>query len=191
MEELSLEEHLSRVLVHGLQPVWVEVVDHDPSWAGHYDRYARRLVEVLGDRLRLIEHIGSTAVPGLPAKPVIDIVIGLDDPADEEAYVPELMAEGYEVRVRESGHRCLRGGSPEMPVNLHCYEPDSDEVDRCLRLRDRLRSSAADRELYAAAKRDLAGREWPDMNYYADAKSPIINEILSRSERGVRSQYRK
>lgn len=180
----SRGEQLADVLVHGLQPVWVEVVEYDPRWPAYYDRYAAGIRAALGERVRLIEHIGSTSVPGLAAKPVIDIVVGIDDPEDEAAYLPDLAAHGYDVRVREVGHRCLRGGDPEMPVNLHCYRPDSPEVDRYLRLRDWLRSNQSDRDLYAATKRELAGREWPDMNFYADAKSPVIADILRRAERG-------
>ncbi len=179
----SLGDHLAKVLIHGLKPVRVEVVEYDPRWPAHYERYAGHLRRVLGDRIRLIEHIGSTSVPGLAAKPVIDIVIGVDDPDDEEAYVADLAAGGYDMRVREQGHRCLRGGVPELPVNLHCYQPDSPEVERYLRFRNRLRSSESDRLLYTAAKQQLAGREWPDMNFYADAKSPVIQEILGRAER--------
>lgn len=177
----ALDAHLSKVLVHGLQPVWVEVVGYDPSWPAHYQRYADRLRRVLGTRIRLIEHIGSTSVPGLAAKPVIDIVIGVDDPDDEDAYMPSLRDDGYEIRVREPGHRCLRGGDPPAPVNLHCYHPESTEIERYLRFRDRLRSDASDRQLYEATKRRLAGREWPDMNYYADAKSAVVEEILQRA----------
>ena len=87
---------------------------------------------MLGERARLVEHIGSTSVPGLAAKPVIDIVVGIDDPDDETAYVPDLKAAGYDLRVREPQHRCFRA------------------------------------------------REWRDVNYYAEAKGPVIAEILAR-----------
>jgi GrpB-like predicted nucleotidyltransferase (UPF0157 family) len=178
----SQDDYLCRVLVHGPQRAWVEVVDYDQRWPGRYQRYADRLRELLGHRLLLIEHIGSTSVPGLAAKPVIDIVIGVDDPDDEASYVPHLVSDGYDMRVHEVGHRCLRGGEPDAPVNLHCYRPDDPEVRRYLAFRDRLRSDAADRARYAAVKRSLAGREWPDTNYYADAKSPVIEEILRQSD---------
>ena len=178
----SQDDYLRKVLVHGPEPVWVEVVDYDRRWPARYERYAARLRVVLGDRLILIEHIGSTSVPGLAAKPVIDIVIGVADPDDEAGYVADLEGEGYDLRVREPGHRCLRGGDPDGPVNLHCYRPDDAEVRRYLAFRDRLRVDTADRDRYAAAKRALAGREWPGTNYYADAKLPIIEEILSRSD---------
>jgi GrpB-like predicted nucleotidyltransferase (UPF0157 family) len=181
--DASRADELASILVHGLTPVWVEVVDYDQRWPAFYQQYSRRLQEVLGDLVVLIEHIGSTSVVGLVAKPVIDIVIGIEDPDDESAYVDTLLAEGYEVRVREPGHRCLRGGDLAMPVNLHVYRHDSPEIDRYLRFRDRLRASAEDRDLYATTKRHLAGRVWPDMNFYADAKTSVVEEILSRADR--------
>ncbi|MEU6646417.1 GrpB family protein [Saccharomonospora sp. NPDC046836] len=172
---------LSTMLVHGLRPVKVVIADYDPAWPVRFERRAAELREILGRRARLIEHIGSTSVPGLAAKPVIDIVVGIDDPDDEEAYLPDLEAAGYDLRVREPEHRCLRPGEPDGPVNLHCYPPDHVEIRRYLAFRDRLRASDADRDLYATTKRELAQREWRDMNYYAEAKWPVIGEILARA----------
>ncbi|MBF8191718.1 GrpB family protein [Nonomuraea sp. K274] len=171
---------LSAALVHGLRPTKVTIVDYDPVWPTRFERRAAELRAILGDRARLIEHIGSTSVPGLAAKPVIDIVAGIDDPDDERAYLPDLEAAGYDVRVREPEHRCLRTGEPDEPV-LHCYPPDHVEVRRYLAFRDRLRTSESDRDLYAATKRELAQREWRDVNYYAEAKKPVIDEILARA----------
>jgi GrpB-like predicted nucleotidyltransferase (UPF0157 family) len=175
------DAQLSAVLVQGLRPVKVTIVDYDPAWPARFERRAAELRAILGDRARLVEHIGSTSVPGLAAKPIIDIVVGIDDPDDEPAYLPDLEAAGYAVRVREPEHRCLRTGEPDEPVNLHCYPPDHVEVRRYLVFRDRLRASEADRELYATTKRQLAQREWRDVNYYAEAKGPVIGEILARA----------
>jgi GrpB-like predicted nucleotidyltransferase (UPF0157 family) len=174
-------EHLSTVLVRGLRPTRVDLVDHDPAWVARFDRRAAELRAALGPRARSIEHVGSTSVPGLAAKPIIDIIVAIDDPDDEPAYLPGLEALGYDVRVREPGHRCLRAGEPDEPVNLHLRRPDDPEIRRHLVFRDRLRADDADRELYAATKRGLADREWPDINYYAEAKSPVIAEILHRA----------
>jgi len=140
-----------------------------------------RIRRVLGDWARLVEHIGSTSVPGLAAKPVIDIFVGVDDADDEAAYLADLVADGFDLRVREPGHRCLRGSERGMPINLHCYAANAAEVERYLRLRGWLRGHEHDRLLYETTKRRLAGRQWPDMNYYAEAKSPVIEEILSRA----------
>lgn len=174
------DEKLSKVLVWGPRPTKVTIVDYDPAWPARFERRAAELREILGERARLIEHIGSTSVPGLAAKPVIDIVVGIDDPDDEEAYLPDLERAGYDLRVREPQHRCFRAGDPDEPVNLHCYPPDNVETRRYLAFRERLRTSDADRELYEATKRELAKREWRDMNYYAEAKWPVISEILAR-----------
>ncbi len=101
-------EELHRVLVHGPTPVTVVIADADPTWPTQYDAYATALQSLLGERLLMVEHIGSTSVPGLAAKPVIDIVAGIEDPDDEPAYLPDLVTAGWELRVREPGHRCLR-----------------------------------------------------------------------------------
>lgn len=177
------DDTLSAVLVHGPRPTTVTIVEYDPAWPIRFERRAAELRAVLGGRVRLIEHIGSTSVPGLAAKPVVDIVVGIDDPDDEQAYLPDLEAAGYDLRVREPGHRCLRIGDPDEPVNLHCYPPDGMEVRRYLAFRDRLRASEADRDLYVEAKRELARHEWRDINYYAETKSPAIDEIIARAGR--------
>jgi GrpB-like predicted nucleotidyltransferase (UPF0157 family) len=130
-----------------------------------------------------IEHVGSTSVPGLPAKPLIDIVLEVEDSADEEAYVQPLEAAGYTLRIREPGwfeHRLLKG--PDTDVNLHVFSAGCEEVERMLLFRDWLRENSADRRLYADAKRELAGREWKYMQQYADAKTAVVHEIMARAE---------
>lgn len=179
-------EDLRRVLVRGPSPVTVVIADADPTWPALYEAYAAALRSLLGVRLLLVDHIGSTSVPGLAAKPVIDIVAGIEDPDDEAAYLPHLVTAGWDLRVREPVHRCLRAepadqrsdGGPVLPTNLHCYRPTSPEIGRYLRLRDRLRADPAARARYADLKRSLAIREWADMNLYANAKSPLIRELL-------------
>jgi len=167
--------------VNGPRAVWVELSEYDRRWPARFEKRAAELRAILADRARLIEHIGSTSVPGLAAKPIIDIVVGIDDPDDEPAYLPDLQAAGYDLRVREPQHRCLRAGEPDELINLHCYPPDHLETRKYLIFRDRLRSDEDDRLLYEVAKRSLADREWADMNYYAEAKQPVIDTILRRA----------
>jgi GrpB-like predicted nucleotidyltransferase (UPF0157 family) len=135
----------------------------------------------LGDRVVRLEHVGSTSVPGLAAKPIIDIVLEVPDSSDEPAYVGDLEAAGYVLKIREPAwyeHRLLRvPGS----VNLHVFSAGCPETDRMFRFRDHLRSSAADRELYERTKRDLASRAWKFMQQYADAKNEIVGEIMVRA----------
>jgi GrpB-like predicted nucleotidyltransferase (UPF0157 family) len=179
------EEELRKVTIGEPQRLdgFVELAEYDPEWPRLFEREAERIRGALGDRVLLLEHAGSTSIPGLVAKPRIDIVLVVADPADEPAYVPPLEAAGYVLRVREPDwhlHRVLKG--PEFPVNLHVFPPDCAEVERMLRFRDHLRSDEADRELYATTKRELAAREWRYTQDYADAKSEVVEEILARAK---------
>lgn len=177
------DAQLDAALIGGREPVRVAVVDHDPAWAGRFEQVRALVREALPEAAASVQHIGSTSVPGLAAKPVVDVVLVVDAVEDEAAYVPPLERVGFVLRVREPGHRMLR--TPARDVHLHVHGPDDDAVQRHLDLRDHLRRSPADRALYAAAKRRLAERPWSDMNHYADAKSPVIAEILGRA-RGTR-----
>jgi GrpB-like predicted nucleotidyltransferase (UPF0157 family) len=165
-------------------PTYREVViaDYDPAWADWYETAAARVRDALGDQVLELHHVGSTSVPGLPAKPLIDINLVVADTTDEDAYVPPLEAIGYILRVREPDwyeHRLLRGNDP--PVNLHVFPPGCEEVEKMLRLRDHLRTNDADRALYERTKRELAAKEWKYVQNYADAKSDVVQEILSRA----------
>ncbi|AWB91792.1 GrpB family protein [Aeromicrobium chenweiae] len=167
------------VLIGGREPREIVLAEHDPRWAGRYEVERRRIVAALGDRVLRIDHIGSTAVPGLAAKPVIDIDISVADPDDETAYVPDLERAGYVLRVREPGHRMLR--TPELDVHVHVCASGSDWERRHLVFRDRLRAHPGDRQRYEDVKRSLAARAWDDTNDYADAKTDVIAEIMRRA----------
>jgi GrpB-like predicted nucleotidyltransferase (UPF0157 family) len=135
----------------------------------------------LGERVRMLEHVGSTSVPGLAAKPFIDIVLVVDSSADEPSYVPALGAAGYELRIREPDwyeHRMLRRNDPM--VNLHVFSTGTEEVARMVAFRDWLRTHDDDRELYERTKRELAAREWRYTQNYADAKTDVVREIMAR-----------
>lgn len=160
----------------------IDLRDYDPAWPGRYESEAARIAAALGDRVRRVEHVGSTSVPGLAAKPIIDIVLEVADSADEPAYVPDLEDAGYALRIREPDwfeHRMLRG--PADAVNLHVFSAGCPETDRMLAFRDHLRRDPGDRALYARTKRELAAREWKYMQQYADAKTSVVAEIMARA----------
>lgn len=162
----------------------IVLVEYDPEWPRLFAREARRIRDALGDGALEIEHVGSTSVPGLAAKPVIDVVVAVRDSADEVAYIPALEAAGYVLRVREPDwheHRLLKG--PEANVNVHVFSQDDPEIERMLLFRDRLRRDESDRALYERAKRRLARKGWKFVQHYADAKSDVVEEIIARARR--------
>ncbi len=163
----------------------IVLVDYDPEWPPLFTREQTRIRAALGDRALLVEHAGSTSVPGLPAKPVVDIVLAVSDSSDEDAYVPRLEAAGYVLRIREPDwfeHRLFKG--PDTNVNVHTFSEGCEEIDRMLRFRDWLREHEDDRERYERAKRELTAREWKYVQNYADAKSAVVREILARAAAG-------
>jgi GrpB-like predicted nucleotidyltransferase (UPF0157 family) len=178
------DEQILAAAVGELPPTYREVVlvEYDSQWPALFEQAAEQIRGALGDAALEIHHVGSTSVPGLMAKPRIDINLVVADTTDEEAYVPKLEAAGYVLRVREPEwfeHRMLRGSEP--PVNLHVFPAECAEVDRMLLFRDWLRTNEADRELYARTKRELAAQEWKYVQNYADAKTAVVEEILSRA----------
>src|SRR5437667_7478569 len=178
------EEEIRAATVGELRPLTapIELVDYDPRWPELFRREAKRIRAALGDGALRIEHTGSTAVPGLAAKPIVDIVLVVPDSSDEESYVPALEAAGYVLRIREPDwyeHRCFKG--PDTNVNLHVYSPGCPEIERTVLFRDRLRANRADRELYERTKRELAAREWRYVQNYADAKTAVVEEIIAHA----------
>ena len=165
-------------------PETIAIVEYDPSWPALYATVAARLRDALGDRVLELDHVGSTSVPGLAAKPVIDVSLTVADSADEPAYLPDLEAAGFELRVREPGwheHRCLRGTDP--PTNVHVWSPGATEPIRNALFRDWLRDHPDDRELYVAAKRSAAAASndaGETMMEYNLRKQAVIREILDR-----------
>ena len=152
---------------------------YDPSWPTRYEAQQQRLVAALGPRVRQIEHIGSTAVPGLVAEPVLDVLLVVNNVEEEASLLGPLEATGYALRVREPGHRMLR--TPDLGVPVHVWSEGDPAVDAHLAFRDQLRMSENDRDRYAATKRELAAQHWPTMNHYAAAKTVVILEILNRA----------
>jgi GrpB-like predicted nucleotidyltransferase (UPF0157 family) len=182
----SYDEKLAEIMVDGVDRQTlrgkIELVEYDPRWPALYAREEGRIRSILGDRVLRIEHTGSTSVPGLPAKPIVDIVLEVPDAADEDRYAADLEAAGYVLAIRESDwleHRLFKG--PDTNVNLHVFSAGCPETDKMVLLRDRLRSNAEDRELYARTKRALAARDWKYVQQYADAKTEVVQEILARA----------
>ncbi len=181
---MTSEERLRRVTI-GEPTVHndrITLVEYDPAWPRNFEAEAKRIRRALGERALLLEHVGSTSVPGLIAKPIVDIVLAVADSAEEPAYVPALEAAGYRLHIREPDwheHRKFKG--PGVNINLHVFTEGSPEVERMLSFRDRLRSNVEDRKLYARTKRDLAQQTWKYVQDYADAKTQVVNEILTRA----------
>jgi GrpB-like predicted nucleotidyltransferase (UPF0157 family) len=169
------EEQLQAVHVGPLTPLAqpIQIVDYDPAWPRLYAREAARLQGVLGDRALLVEHAGSTSVPGLAAKPRIDILLVLADSADEAAYVQVREPDWYE-------HRMFNG--PDTDINLHVFSAGCPEIARMLLFRNWLRANTADRQLYERTKRELARQSWKYVQNYADAKTAVVTAILARAQ---------
>jgi GrpB-like predicted nucleotidyltransferase (UPF0157 family) len=173
---------LDRILIGGRERRPVVIVPYDPAWAIRFAHEAEKIASALGPVALGIEHIGSTSVPGLPAKPIVDILVMVHGPENEERYVPPLVAAGYELRVREpefNEHRMLR--TPTRDVHVHMFAPDAPNVLEYRLLREWLKQSPDDRTLYAETKRALARHDWDDMNDYAMAKTDVIHAILERA----------
>jgi len=166
----------------------IRLAEADPLWAAQYAVQDSRIRAALGPRAMQVEHVGSTSVPGLAAKPVIDIVLVVTDSADEAGYIPDLEAAGYQLQFREPDwyeHRFLRDHDPA--VQVHVFSVECPEVQRLLLFRDRLRSRPDERELYQRTKRELAARQWAYVQHYADAKSDVVEGIIARAEADRRS----
>ncbi len=160
----------------------IRLAPYDNEWPRLFERDAKRIRTALGDRVLVLEHAGSTSIPGLSAKPQIDIVLAVVDSSVEGAYVPDLEAKGYVLRIREPDwhqHRLLKG--PDTNINLHVFTIGCREIPRMLAFRDRLRSNEEDRLLYERKKQELAAQTWKYVQHYADAKSEVVEEIIGRT----------
>ncbi|MBZ5580063.1 MAG: GrpB family protein [Acidobacteriia bacterium] len=178
------EEELRARTIGELRPLSepIRIVESDPRWPEQFQCEAERIAGALGSRALRIEHTGSTSVPGLAAKPILDMLLVVADSGDEAAYAPALEGIGYTLRIREAEwheHRMFRGNDPDS--HLHVFSASCPEIDRILLFRDWLRRNAADRELYEQTKRHLASEKWTYQQNYADAKTAVVEEILGRA----------
>jgi GrpB-like predicted nucleotidyltransferase (UPF0157 family) len=176
------EEYLLGVTVGEREPLngSIYLAPYDPGWTAQFSLQADGIREALAEKVLRLEHVGSTAVPGLSAKPIIDMVLAVLNSADESSYVPPLEKQGFVLRIREPDwfeHRLLK--APHIEGNLHVFSIGCEEIDRMVTFRDWLRTHDEDRRRYEAAKRELAARTWRHVQNYADAKSEIVQEILA------------
>jgi GrpB-like predicted nucleotidyltransferase (UPF0157 family) len=182
---MQTDDQNNAARIGGAQPLAggkIHLADYDPAWPTLFEREAERVRAVLGEQVRQIEHVGSTSVPGLMAKPIIDMLLAVPDSADEAGYVPLLERAGYVLRIREPDwfqHRLLKG--PGMDINMHVFSEGCPEIQRMLLFRDWLRANPAERALYQRVKQELAQRNWKYTQNYADAKTSVVDEIIVRA----------
>lgn len=166
------------------QPGMITLVDYDPRWPAQFAQVVALTRAALGDAVLAIEHIGSTSIPGLAAKPIIDVDLVVADPVDEAAYVPALERVGFVLRRREPAwhqHRLLKLRSPE--VNLHVFGQGCPELQRHRMFREWLKTKPEERELYRRTKLAAAAKFADGSGtalQYNKEKEPIIREIYER-----------
>jgi GrpB-like predicted nucleotidyltransferase (UPF0157 family) len=183
------DEQLAAATIGPPEPVNgpIVLVPYDPAWPSLFARLAEQIRDALGDRVLLLEHVGSTSVPGLAAKPIIDMVLAVADSRDEASYVTPLEQCGFTLRIREPDwyeHRLLR--APDVRGNLHVFSAGCEEIVQMLLFRDWLRAHDDDRLLYEQRKRALAAQAWKYTQHYADAKTAVVQQILTCARRGRR-----
>jgi GrpB-like predicted nucleotidyltransferase (UPF0157 family) len=176
-------EQMANALVREPPRGWRSVVieDYDPAWADRFAAVSAALHDVLGDKIIGLEHVGSTSVPGLAAKPIVDVDLLVADTADESHYLPALEGLGYCLVLREPwwyGHRMLVDAAED--IHLHIWPQDAPEPVRHRLFRDWLRTHPEDRELYASTKRRLARETADGSADYTFAKSDVIDDIYTR-----------
>lgn len=160
----------------------IDLAPYDPAWPAQYEAEAGKIRSALGESAIVLEHVGSTSIPGLSAKPIIDILLAVPDSSDEATYVPALTAQGYRLHVREPDweqHRVMKGERPD--VNLHVFTVGSREIPRMLGFRDRCRNHPEERRLYEETKRRLADQVWRHVQHYANAKAEVVEAIIARA----------
>lgn len=171
------------------RPARVRVVDHDSSWTERYAAEARLLIDTLGSHLAAIEHVGSTSVPGMPAKPIIDILAAVRTYDRFDVVVRRLAQIGYlytpEAEADDPGRRVFRKGAQDMgrlrTHHLHITEVNSHYWQRIVAFRDHLRHHSDDATAYAQLKRDLAVRLADDSRGYTAAKQQFVTAIERRA----------
>lgn len=178
---LSDLDEVAKVRIGG-QSRPVVVVPYDDAWPAQFEQVAARVRGALGDQVVDLQHVGSTSVPGLAAKPVIDVNLIVADSGDEASYLPDLEAAGFTLRVREPDweeHRVLAIEDPH--TNLHVFSPGSGEPARTLMFRNWLRAHPEDRDAYGALKTELAGRDFAEVMDYNNHKAALVYDLYERA----------
>jgi len=179
--ELADLDEVAKLQVGSQPPRTITVVPYDPAWPDHYAELESRVRAALGSKVLSLQHIGSTSVPGLAAKPVIDADLVVGDSADEASYVPALEAAGFVLRIREpdwEGHRLLTLEAPT--ANLHVFPPGTPEAARHRMFRDWLLAHPDDREVYAALKTGLGTKTFRSGMDYNNQKAALVYDIYER-----------
>ena len=160
----------------------IAIFAYDSKWPLQYACEEGKIRIALGEQAIVLEHVGSTSIPSMPAKPIIDILLAVKDSANEDAYVPKLTAQGYKLHMREPAweeHRLMKGSNPD--VNLHVFTAGSNEITRMLAFRDHCRANPDEHELYERTKAELARQVWRHVQHYANAKGDVVEAIISRA----------
>ena len=181
MVKLS-DEYIQKVIVNGNveHNQTIQLNPYDEKWPALFEREKERILKILKDKALMIEHIGSTSVSGLMARPIIDILLVVEDAGKEKDYMDDLCGHGYILRVREpdfENHHMFKG--PDTDIHLHVFSKGSKEIEKYLLFRNYLRLHDDARELYENTKKELAKKTWKYVQNYADAKSEVVQKILS------------
>lgn len=180
------DEYIQKVVVSGNAEHNQTIVlkPYDENWPVLFEREKQRISTILKDKALMIEHIGSTSVPGLIAKPIIDILLVVEDAGKEEDYVVDLVSHGYILRIKEpdfENHHMFLG--PDTDIHLHVFSQDSKEIEKYLLFRNYLRNHQEVKELYANTKKALAKKKWKYVQNYADAKSDVVQQIMDAARK--------
>ena len=183
-------EYIQKVVVSGKVEHNQTIVlkPYDENWSILFEREKQRISTILKDKALMIEHIGSTSVPGLIAKPIIDILLVVEDAGKEEDYVDDLVAHGYILRIKEpdfENHHMFLG--LDTDIHLHVFSQDSKEIEKYLLFRNYLRNHQEAKELYANTKKTLAKKKWKYVQNYADAKSDVVQQIMDAARKEKQS----
>lgn len=162
----------------------VEVVPHDPAWAQSFQAEAEVIRAILGSEVVAVHHIGSTAIPGISAKPIVDIMVEVRDIARVDAYADRFAAQGYRPMGENGipGRRYFIKGPDEARTHhVHIFAAGNPEIERHLTFRDYMIAHPEDARAYSRLKEDLAARFPTDIDSYVAGKDAFVKEIDRRA----------